>query len=70
MDSSSDAAKEWVSRSESLVRHVKTRCLRFWAILLVSLVGFRSYGSGSGASWISGDIAGDGCGGCYRLVGF
>ena len=32
MDSSSDVAIDWVSRSESLVRHVKTRCLRLWAI--------------------------------------
>ena len=30
MDSSSVAAMDWVSRSESLVRQVKTRCFRFW----------------------------------------
>jgi hypothetical protein len=30
-------------------------------------VGFRSYGFGGGASWISDDIAGDGGGGGYRF---
>lgn len=30
IDSSSEAASDWVSRSESLVRQVKTRCFKFW----------------------------------------
>ena len=30
MDSSSVVARDWVSRSESLLRQMNTRCLRFW----------------------------------------
>lgn len=67
MDSSSLTAREWVSRSESLVRHVKTRCLRFCCTdeeeargIVTIWVGFsHGSGSGGGAGNISGNIAGE-----------